>query len=106
MKCYVFNDLSTYVNIPNLLARQYKTLYNSVVNNHSCLFGIYNEIMPGRKNTCINESQLTYVKLLMTIILFLKEDFIRKSTKHNTKLQLFTKYTQTHHHIEFKHCTP
>ena len=37
---------------------------------------------------------------------FLKEDFIRKSTKHNTKkLQLFTKYIQTHHHKDFKHCT-
>ena len=37
--------------------------------------------------------------------IFLKEDFIRKSTKHNTKLKLFIKYIQTHHHIEFKHCT-
>ena len=41
-----------------------------------------------------------------TTSFFLKEDFIRKSTKHNTKkLQLFTKYIQTHHHKDFKHCT-
>ena len=44
MECYVFNDLSTDVNIAYLFARQYKTLYNSVVSDHSFLFGIYNEI--------------------------------------------------------------
>ena len=44
--------------------------------------------------------------MMSFFFLFLKEDFIRKSTKHNTKkLQVFTKYIQTHHHKDFKHCT-
>ena len=39
------NDL--YVDITNLFATQYETLYNSVVSDPSFLFGIYNDIIMG-----------------------------------------------------------
>ena len=34
------------------------TLYNSVVSEPSCLFGIYNGIITGVNTTCVSDSQL------------------------------------------------